>query len=183
MKKIFADGSFKYIFLFQVLTCLLINTTSYSQDTQHQKDLQKDDSLIVHRQHMIHSNSHMVMPFDMNMATHYFIKGDNGGTIMIKSKERDDSTQTALIRNHLKKEEQLFSNADFKDPKTLHGKDMPGLDILSSSKGKFDVKYYEIPQGAELIFNSQDTTVIHAIHEWFDAQLRDHGKDAKSRLD
>ncbi len=183
MKKFLADSKFKYIFLFQVLTCLLINNNLYSQDDQHKKDLQKDDSVMIHRQHMIHSDSHMVMPFDMNMATHYFIKGDKGGTLMIKTKKTDDSSQTALIRNHLKKEEELFSNADFKDPQTLHGKDMPGLDVLSASKGKFDVKYYEIPQGAELIFESRDTTVISAIHKWFDAQLKDHGKDAKSKLD
>jgi len=183
MKKFLNDGKFKYVFLFQVLIYLFINSNLYSQDNQSQKDLQRDDSLTTHRQHMIHTNGHMVMPFDMSMVTHYFIKGDKGGTLMIKTKETDDSSQTALIRDHLKKEGELFSNADFKDPRSLHGKDMPGLDILSASKGKFDVQYHEIPDGAELIFESPDTTVISAIHKWFDAQLIDHGKDAKSRLD
>ncbi len=80
-------------------------------------------------------------------------------------------------------EEELISSADFNDPQTLHVKDKPCLGISSATKGKFDVKYYEIPDGAELIFESEDTTVIGAIHNWIDAQSKDQGNDAKLRRD
>lgn len=140
----------------------------------------KKDSTLVERQHMIHSRSHMVMPFDMSKVTHYFIKTKTGGVLKIKAKNKGDEAQIKMIRNHLSEESKLFSNADFRDPKKLHGKNMPGLKILSNSAGKYSVKYEEIPSGAEIIFNSKDKTVIRALHSWFDAQLKDHGKDARS---
>jgi hypothetical protein len=142
---------------------------------------QPQDSTLMHRQQVIHSKSPMVMPFMMNKVTHYFIKTDSGGVLEIKAKDAKDSTQISLIRNHLEKEQSLFSTADFRDPKTLHGMDMPGLKVLSKSKGKYSVDYSELPDGARLTFSSKDSVVIDAIHTWFDAQLRDHGSDAKSR--
>ena len=122
------------------------------------------------------------MPFDMNKVTHYFLKNDEGGVLMIKSKDPTDTAQISLIREHLKKEKDLFSRADFKDPKTLHGMNMPGLKTLSKSANKFQVDYQQLADGAELKFTAVDANVIHAIHTWFDAQLKDHGKDAKSEV-
>ncbi|MFZ0456478.1 MAG: hypothetical protein WCE54_19620 [Ignavibacteriaceae bacterium] len=129
---------------------------------------------------MIHKRSPMVMPFNMSKVTHYFIKTKDGGNLIIKTKNPKDTVQAALVREHLKKEQALFSNANFRDPKTLHGMNMPGLKILSKSKGKFKVDYKELADGAQLEFTSKDSVVISAIHKWFDAQLRDHGSDAKS---
>ena len=123
------------------------------------------------------------MPFDMNKVTHYFIKNDQGGVLIIKTKNKKDTAQAALIQSHLKKECKLFSNADFGDPKTLYGMNMPGLKILSGSKGKFKVKYKNLSDGGQLTFNSKNSEIINAIHKWFDAQLKDHGSDAKSSLD
>ncbi len=60
---------------------------------------------------------------------------------------------------------------------------MPGLKVLSGSKGKYNVEFKELPDGAQLTFISKDSAVIDAIHVWFDAQLKDHGRDAKNRLD
>ena len=100
---------------------------------------------------------------------------------MIKAKDPKDTLQISLIRSHLKKESVLFSKADFKDPRTLHGMNMPGLEVLSGSENKFNVQYKKLSDGAKLTFASKDTTVINAIHVWFDAQLRDHGKDARSK--
>lgn len=141
---------------------------------------QKKDSTLMERQHMIHSRSHMVMPFDMSRVTHYFIKTKSGGVLKIKAKDKDAKAQIKMIRNHLKEEKELFSNANFRDPKKLHGKHMPGLKILSESAGKYSVNYRELPRGASLIFKSEDKKVIGALHNWFDAQLKDHGGDARS---
>ena len=169
-----------YSFIVLLSGVLLMNNNSYPQDKHNHNKHQMGDSTLEHRQHMIHSESHMVMPFDMNKVTHYFIKNEYGGIITIKVKDEKDTAQIELIRSHLKKEQKLFSKADFRDPKTLHGEEMSGLEVLSGSEGKFDVKYNEIPKGASVTFSSKDSTVVNALHKWFDAQLKDHGSDAKN---
>jgi hypothetical protein len=178
--KIYGEqNKMRFLFITLIFCVLFIWNNSYSQDRGHQMN----DSSLMHRQHMIHSESPMVMPFDMNKVTHYFIKTDSGGILMIRTKDIRDTAQARLIVNHLQKEYKLFSNADFTDPKTLHGADMPGLSTLSSAKGKYKVEFNKLVDGAQLTFSSKDSEVRNAIHKWFDAQLRDHGKDAKSRID
>ncbi|MGA9290979.1 MAG: hypothetical protein WBV81_00195 [Ignavibacteriaceae bacterium] len=173
----------KLIFIPFAVIYLVINIDSYPRDKSISNNHKINDSTLMQRQHMIHSESHMVMPFDMNKVTHYFIKNDSGGILMIKTKNKKDTAQAALVQMHLKKEFKLFSDADFRDPKTLHGMNMPGLKVLSGSKGKYNVEFKELPDGAQLTFISKDSAVIDAIYVWFDAQLKDHGRDAKNRLD
>lgn len=181
MKTFLITGKIKYILAIVVFISSFIPGNLLAQDANRNKHQQMNDSTMMQRQQMIHSRSHMVMPFDMNKVTHYFIKTDNGGILMIKAKDPKDTLQISLIRDHLNKEKGLFSEADFKDPKTLHGMNMPGLKALSGSEGKFNVNYKKLSDGAKLTFASKDPTVIDAIHVWFDAQLRDHGSDAKSK--
>jgi hypothetical protein len=166
-----------------LITIIFSLSTAYNIHAQQKSDkrtVQLHDSTLKMRREMIHSRSSMVMPFNMNKVTHYFIKTKDGGTLMIKAKNGHDTVQINLIRKHLKKEHVLFSNADFRDPMTLHGVKMPGLKVLTSSKGKFKVVYKKLSDGAELILTSADLNVIKALHTWFNAQLKDHGRDAKS---
>jgi hypothetical protein len=174
-------GQLKYVFAISVLISPFLSGNLRAQDINHHPCQQMKDSTMMKRQEMIHSRSHMVMPFDMNKVTHYFIKTNTGGILMIKAKDPTDTLQISMIRKHLHKEGILFSKADFKDPKTLHGMHMPGLKTLSESKGKFTVAYKQLPDGAKLTFASKDAVVIDALHVWFDAQLKDHGSDAKSK--
>ncbi|MGE5681178.1 MAG: hypothetical protein ACM34K_09910 [Bacillota bacterium] len=160
-----------------VFGVFLFNCALQAQDM---KDHQMNDSTMAKKHQMIHKKSSMVMSFDMDKVTHYFVKTEDGGNLSLRVKDPKDTAQVGLIRKHLKKEQALFSKADFRDPKTLHGKNMPGLKKLSQSKGKFNVDYKELSDGARLIFTSKDKDVVSAIHTWFDAQLKDHGSDAKS---
>lgn len=180
--KINSIGSFKYFSFLIVLILLFTAYDLHPQDSSWNNH-HMNDSTLMRRQHMIHSMSPEVMPFNMNKVTHYFIENDTGGILMIKVKDMKDTVQTALVRSHLKKEYNLFSKGDFRDPKILHGNNMPGLTVLSESKDKYNVDYQELPGGAQLTFFSNNPEVIDAIHTWFDAQLRDHGSDAKSGLD
>ena len=182
MKIISITKGIKYILIVFAFSCLLHNNNSYPQNKNRHNYHSLNDSTLMHRQHMIHMESPTVMPFNMDKVTHYFIKNDQGGVLMIKTKDMNDTTQAKLIQKHLKKEYKLFSQADFRDPKSLHGKNMPGLKILSESKGKFIVEYKELAYGAQLTFSSKESEVIDAIHKWFEAQLKDHGTDAKSSL-
>ncbi len=176
----FFSGGFNILIRAFLFLFLFFAVNLSAQEKEHKQNHEMNDSTLIHRQHMIHSESHMVMPFDMNKVTHYFIKNDSGGVLMVKVKEVNDTMQTELIRKHLKHEKDLFTDADFKDPKTLHGTNMPGLKKLTESAGKYSVNYSEVPAGAKLIFSSKDPEVVNALHEWFDAQLKDHGSDARS---
>jgi hypothetical protein len=56
---------------------------------------------------------------------------------------------------------------------------MPGLAALRTAKqGQLHVQYKELPNGAEITYSAEDKALITAIHQWFDAQLADHGSDA-----
>lgn len=179
MKYFISRKRIRLLFLILISFVLFASADAYPQDNHHQMN----DSTLMHRQHMIHSDSPEVMPFDMNKVTHYFIKTDSGGILMIRTKDSRDTAQARLILSHLEKEYKLFSNADFRDPETLHGVDMPGLRVLSGSKGKYKVEFKKLSDGAQLTFSTKDSEVKNAIHTWFDAQLKDHGSDAKSTLD
>ncbi len=168
---------------FKISILLFIFTFVYGNifaQEMHHEHPQTNDST-EQRQKMIHSESHRVMPFTMNEVTHYFISREDGGVLMIKVKDPEDTLQISLIRDHLKKEQKLFSKGDFRDPEALHGKGMPGVKTLSESAGKLNVGYKKLPDGAMLRFASKDTAVINAVHIWFEAQLKDHGRDARDK--
>ena len=132
------------------------------------------------RQEMIHEKGALVMPFDLAKTTHVFSNTDTGSFMQVKAKDANDTEQIALIRSHLIKEAQNFENADFSDPKALHGENMPGLAVLSASKGKYAVDYQELVDGAQLTFTTTDPNINNALHMWFMAQMTDHGSDATS---
>ena len=45
---------------------------------------------------------------------------------------------------------------------------------------RLSVEYGEIDRGAEIVYRSEDPSLVAAIHAWFDAQLRDHGEHARA---
>ncbi len=56
---------------------------------------------------------------------------------------------------------------------------MPGLAALqSASLGRIAIAYKNVKGGAELTYKTSDGTLVAALHQWFDVQLSDHGKDA-----
>jgi hypothetical protein len=120
-----------------------------------------------------------VMPFDLNQTLHIFTKVKNGGVQQVIAKNAQNKTQISLIREHLIKIENDFKQANFSDPEKIHGKDMPGLEALRNAKlGLITIHYSEIPDGAKITYLSKDAKLIIAIHQWFDAQLRDHASHA-----
>ncbi|RSM62034.1 hypothetical protein DMB66_23015 [Actinoplanes sp. ATCC 53533] len=55
---------------------------------------------------------------------------------------------------------------------------MPGLAVLRDSPGGVTVEYATTGTGARITYDSGDTTVVAALHDWFDAQVGDHGAHA-----
>ena len=116
-----------------------------------------------------------VMPFDLDATTHVFEKLQDGG-LQIVVADADDAEQVSLIRAHLSEEAERFARGDFHDPATIHGADMPGLHALMTGHERLRVAYREIERGAEIRYTTADAPLVGAIHQWFDAQVRDHGE-------
>src|SRR3989344_4943418 len=130
---------------------------------------------IAKRQMMIHDRGSLVMPFDLAKTTHLFNKTPEGGIQQVRAKDPNDREQIALIRSHLKAEQERFAKGDFGDPQPLHGESMPVIAVLKESPGAFTVAYEELADGAQLAYRSSDPRIIDAFHEWFMAQTMDHG--------
>jgi imidazolonepropionase-like amidohydrolase len=131
------------------------------------------------RQDVVRGRSVDVMPFDLHSTTHIFTKTKTGGTQQVVAKDPNDSTQVRLTREHLKTISEQFSTGDFSGPTHVHGAEMPGLTGLKAAKpSEIKILYQDVPSGAEITYSTDNPALVAALHQWFDAQLADHGHDA-----
>jgi len=132
------------------------------------------------RQEVVAEHGARVMPFDLEATTHVFAPDVDGGIQTVVADDPTDDRQVDLVRDHLRAEATSFRRGDFGDPAEVHGHDMPGLDVLDRSAPRLDVTYHDIPAGGEIRYRSDDPTVVRALHDWFAAQVSDHGRHATS---
>jgi hypothetical protein len=118
------------------------------------------------------------MPFDLDATTHVFERLEDGGLQTVVA-DAEDPEQVALIRTHLAEEAERFSRGDFHDPAMIHGNDMAGMHALVVGHDQIKITYRDIEAGAEIRYSAVDPALVAAIHEWFDAQLNDHGQHAQ----
>lgn len=120
-----------------------------------------------------------VMPFDLEKTTHIFSKTDTGGIQQVIAKDKSDTEQINLIRSHLSAITKEFKQGNFSNPEKIHGASMPGLAELKAAKSdQINIVYKELPDGAEITYSTHIEKLKLAIHQWFDAQLRDHARHA-----
>lgn len=120
-----------------------------------------------------------VMPFSLQQTTHVFTKTARGGTQRVVAKDPRNAAQVRLVRAHLRDLREQFQNGDYSGPEHIHGHEMPGLAELRAARpGQISMTYREVKGGAELAYRTSDATLATALHQWFDAQLSDHGSDA-----
>lgn len=131
-------------------------------------------------QEHVHQHSHHVMPFEMGKTLHVFRMTETGGVLQVVVRDSSDTNQIRMIRMHLSHEAGAFAKGDYSDPATLHGAGMPGLAELKANYAKIKVSYLDLPNGAQLVFETKELKLITAIHRWFGAQLSEHGADAKA---
>ena len=126
---------------------------------------------------MVEQQSKEVMPFDLNRTMHIFEPTPDGGvqTVMVHD---GDPQQIALVRSHLRKEATAFAHGDFADPAKIHGMDMPGLAQLRAGASRIAVSYLQTTNGASIRYKTSDPQLIAALHDWFSAQVKDHGAHA-----
>jgi hypothetical protein len=132
------------------------------------------------RQAQVAERGAAVMPFDLDATTHVFTETDAGGTQAVTADDPSDQRQIDLIRAHLDEERDKFARGEFDDPARIHGHDMPGVAELTAGHTRVTVTYAELPDGAQLTYESDDEQLIEAIHVWFDRQVMDHGDDAEA---
>jgi hypothetical protein len=119
------------------------------------------------------------MPFDLETTTHEFVTTDDGGVQTVTvDPDGDADTQVPLIREHLAAEADAFRAGDFRDPMAIHGGDMPGVAALQDGMASIEVTYTEVDGGATITYTTSDPALVTAIHDFFAAQLRDHGAHA-----
>jgi hypothetical protein len=131
-------------------------------------------------QEHVHGTSDSVMPFDMAKTTHVFRMTETGGVQRVVLKGRKYTDQVVLIQQHLREEAEHFQHGDYSDPAKLHGVTMPGLTELQLGAQRVKVSYSDLPDGAQITFQTSDPHLLTAIHRWFGAQLSAHGADAKA---
>lgn len=119
-----------------------------------------------------------VMPFDLERSTHVFEKTRTGGIQQVISDD-EDVEQVRLIQSHLEAVSERFNAGNFHEPAQIHGEMMPGLHALKVGAHKINITYSEIAHGGQIAYVTDDETLIMAVHEWFDAQVSDHGAHAQ----
>lgn len=135
------------------------------------------------RQDVIARRGAHVMPFDLEATTHVFDATNDGGVQSVVADRAGDTDQIALIRSHLRAERVRFLGGDFGDPAAIHGHDMPGLGILEERADALVITYGDLPTGGRVTYSSDDPAVVAALHDWFAAQLSDHGEHAERRVE
>jgi hypothetical protein len=120
-----------------------------------------------------------VMPFDLDRTTHRFAKNGRGGVQTVVADDPSDAAQVSLVRQHLRAEAARFAAGDFTDPARVHGDQMPGLAALRAAGGRVDVRLADLPAGASLTYTASEPALVSALHDWFDAQVSDHGGHAE----
>ena len=127
------------------------------------------------RQEEIERRGARVMPFSLERTVHVFTKTKNGGIQQVIAKDKSDTGQITLIREHLSMISKQFGQGNFSAPASIHGSDMPGLAELEKARpDQIKIEYKEIPQGGQISYSATSSELIDAIHRWFDAQLADH---------
>lgn len=148
--------------------CLaLLAATALATDPQRQADVARRGA--------------EVMPFRLAATTHVFTKDAGGGVQQVVARDASDAAQVRLVRTHLGEIREQFLRGDFSGPERIHGRDMPGLaQLRAAPPGALAIDFRELPAGAELAYRSSRPELVRALHAWFDAQLADHGADARA---
>lgn len=158
---------------------LLLATSGCGPESEHAMHHGSDTSPTA-RQAEVAARGAVVMPFDLERTVHVFEETEDGGLQQVLVKDTADREQIALIRSHLREEAARFARGDFSDPARIHGEAMPGLRDLADGAARIEVRYAELPEGAQIRYTTTDSSLVRAVHQWFAAQRSDHGRHARA---
>ena len=138
-----------------------------------------DDGDLADRQAAVAEAGAVVMPFSLEDTTHVFTDTSTGGHQEVVADDPTDQVTIEQIRLHLADEVAKFGVGDFSDPEAIHGPAMPGLATLKERFDAIELDLIETDDGAAIVYTTDDTDLIDAIHSWFAAQTMDHGSHAE----
>lgn len=133
----------------------------------------------VDRQEAVAERGADVMGFDLDATVHRFTPTDSGGVQDVVARDPGDQDEIIDVRAHLQTEAERFARGDFSSPGAIHGAGMPGLRELQAAGDRLTVVYTTLSDGARVTYTSTDPDVVDALHDWFEAQLSDHGEHAE----
>lgn len=124
----------------------------------------------------VRQRSELALPFALDQTLQTFSKTVHGGVQHIVVKSAGDAQQVKLIQAYLQKLADEFRKGDFSETERMHGTNMPGLIQLKMAKTD-DIKfeYKALENGAQIHYSTEYPQFVQALHEWFDAQMSDHG--------
>ncbi|WP_262965699.1 aspartate carbamoyltransferase [Methylobacter psychrophilus] len=127
----------------------------------------------------VQQRTRQVVPYALDKTTMTFTKTVHGGVQHVVAKSADNTRQIKLIQENLLKMANDFRKGDFSVTEHIHGTIMPGLTQLKKAETD-DIKYqYEaLPNGAQIHYSTEYPQYVQALHEWFDAQMSEHGNEA-----
>ena len=127
----------------------------------------------------VSQRSQQTVPYDVDQALHTFTKTVHGGVQHVVVKSADNAKQIKLVQDYLAKLAMDFRKGDFSETERMHGADMPGLVQLKKAQtDDIRFEYKALPNGAQIHYSTEYPQYVQALHEWFDAQMSDHGNDA-----
>lgn len=118
------------------------------------------------------------VPYDVDKTLQTFTKTVHGGVQHVVAKSADNKDQINLIQDYLRKLTNEFRKGDFSETERIHGTDMSGLAQLKKAETDDIIyEYKTLPEGAQIHYRTEYPQYVQALHEWFDAQMKEHGND------
>lgn len=115
----------------------------------------------------------IAMGVDQYTSVHKFDDLADGGRIELQ-RDRDDSTSTRVIREHLRSIAAAFTKGDFSTPAFVHMRDVPGTKVMQGNRAKMRYAVRDLPRGGELRITTTDATALRAVHAFLAFQRSDH---------
>ena len=124
----------------------------------------------------VQQRTQQLVPYDLDQTQMTFTRTVHGGVQHVIAKSADNIRQIKLIQANLLKMAIDFRKGDFSVTEKIHGAAMPGLAQLKKAE-MYDIKYeYKaLPNGAQIHYLTEYPQYVQALHEWFDAQMSEHG--------
>jgi hypothetical protein len=133
---------------------------------EHLRQLRKDEAL--------KQRGALAMGFDQDKTEHHFLLRKNGGAIVVTRKDPADAESLAQIRAHFRDIARSFADGAFDTPVATHGELPPGAAAMAAGKARITYRYEERPDGASVVIETADATVLAAIHEFLRYQIVEH---------
>ncbi|MDD1613626.1 MAG: aspartate carbamoyltransferase [Methylococcaceae bacterium] len=126
----------------------------------------------------VQQRTQQVVPYALDQTLQTFSKTVHGGVQHVVVKSADNTEQIKLIQANLLKMASDFRKGDFSVTEHIHGADMPGLARLKMAEiDDIKYEYKALPNGAQIHYSTEYPQYVQALHEWFDAQMSEHGNE------